>query len=1203
MKNVTKIVLTALVIGLLANVLAGQAWAQEARWQTLNQQVEQLYQQGRYAEAIPVAKEALRVAETTFGPNDPNTATSLDNLAVLYYVQGKYAEAEPLFIRALAIGEKTLGPDHLNVATNLYNLGALYNRQGKYAEAEPLYRRALAIQEKALGPDHPDVAYSLTDLAVLYYSQGKYAEAEPLFERGLPILEKALGRDHPEVATGQEMLARVYLEQGRYSEAESLYKGAQAIRKKTPGSDDYHLLFTRLWQWRKLMEQAVELFNGGRCNEAIPKAMEALWFAEVTFGADDSTAARILHFMGALYYTQGRYAEAEPFYKRALAIYEKALGREHPHVANSLNGLAKLYYFQVRYAEAEPFYKRALAIREKVLPPDHPGVAESLNNLAELHRAQGRYAEAEPLFKHALAIWQKALGREHSYVATGLNNLASLYYEQGRYAEAEPLFKSALAIWEKARGREHSDVATGLNNLANLYYEQGRYAEAEPLFKGTLAIREKVLPPDHPGVAESLNNLANLYYEQGRYAEAEPLLKRALAIRERVLPAEHPDVANSLNNLASLYYSRGRWVEADSLYKRALTIVEKALGPEHYTVAISLNNLAVVQVAVGRSAQALPLMIRCLAIDERTMDNVFPIASEREKFAFLNTVEGNYEVFLSLIEQELKTNSEAALVGLDATLRRKGIVLEALSRERQALASSSDPQVAQSAQQMQEVSSRLATLTLAGSGDKSPEAYRKSLAELEAEKERLENKLARLSGAYAAERQSRKADCQGVAQALPPGSALVEFVCPRMFNFKARGTEKKWGEYRYLAFVLPAGKAPKPLLVDLGSAEAIDNAVREFRHEVAQGMEASPQLGEAAVEQRLAGKSRRVYDLVFAPLKNALGGNKLLFLSPDGDLNLIPFGALQDESGRYLAENYQLNYLSSGRDLLRFQQPVEKGTETIIVADPDYNLSGEERVIEARSLLASNVQLASRGTARSNDLRAMIWERLPGSLREAEAVSRLLAGEKVRLLTGKEALEELFKGIQSPRRLHLATHGFFLDDEDKSEWLAAAEQSRGISGVTARPSLGAVKIENPLLRSGLVLAGANRLGKEEFPEGAEDGILTALEISGIPLWGTDLVVLSACETGVGETRRGEGVFGLRRAFQLAGARTVVMSLWSVPDAETQELMTDFYRRMKVGTGKAKALQEASLALMQARREKVGAAHPYFWAAFVCVGEP
>ena len=152
-------------------------------------------------------------------------------------------------------------------------------------------------------------------------------------------------------------------------------------------------------------------------------------------------------------------------------------------------------------------------------------------------------------------------------------------------------------------------------------------------------------------------------------------------------------------------------------------------------------------------------------------------------------------------------------------------------------------------------------------------------------------------------------------------------------------------------------------------------------------------------------------------------------------------------------------------------------------------------------------------------------------------------------------------------------------------------------------SLPPVTLENPLLRSGLVLAGANHLGEEEDIEGTEDGILTALEISGLPLWGTDLVVLSACETGVGAVRRGEGVFGLRRAFQLAGAKTVVMSLWSVSDIVTQELMVDFYRRIISGTGKAKAMQEASLALMRARREKEGAAHPFFWAAFVCVGEP
>jgi CHAT domain-containing protein len=240
---------------------------------------------------------------------------------------------------------------------------------------------------------------------------------------------------------------------------------------------------------------------------------------------------------------------------------------------------------------------------------------------------------------------------------------------------------------------------------------------------------------------------------------------------------------------------------------------------------------------------------------------------------------------------------------------------------------------------------------------------------------------------------------------------------------------------------------------------------------------------------------------------------------------------------------------------------------------------------------------------RSMDLKSASWSPLPETRREAETISRLLTKDETRTYLGQEALEEVFKALESPGVLHMATHGFFLEEEDKSELYEQEDDIRGIT-IMERPSLGSdLKIENPLLRSGLVLAGANRLAQEEMTESTEDGILTALEISGMNLWGTDLVVLSACETGVGETRRGEGVFGLRRAFQLAGAKTVVMSLWKVPDRETRELMEDFYKRLRKGEGKTQALQNAQLAMIESRKKKHGASHPFFWGAFVCVGDP
>jgi CHAT domain-containing protein/tetratricopeptide (TPR) repeat protein len=363
----------------------------------LDQQVEQLYQGGKYSEATDLAKHALVLAERQFGPDDAKVATALNNLARVYRAQGHYAEAEPAYRRALAIYEKALGPDHPNTAAALNNLAVLYYTQGRYAEAEPLLQRALAIIEKALGPEDPTVGNILDSLAQVHRAQGRYTEAEPLYKRALAIAEKSLGPDHPDVGTRLNNLAGLYYVQGRYAEAEPLLQRALAIGEKALGPE--------------------HLDVGTRFNN-----------------------------LAELYQTEGRYTEAEPPYKRALAIAEKSLGASHPVVAIRLNNLAGLYKNQGRYTEAEPLYKRALAIGEKALGPEHPDVATSLNNLAELYQAQGRYAEAEPLLQRALAIDEKALGPEHADFAGDLNNLAGLYFTQSDWARAADYWRRSTTV-------------------------------------------------------------------------------------------------------------------------------------------------------------------------------------------------------------------------------------------------------------------------------------------------------------------------------------------------------------------------------------------------------------------------------------------------------------------------------------------------------------------------------------------------------------------------------------------------------------------------------------------------------------------------------------------------------------------------------------------------------------------------------------
>ncbi|MFH1092201.1 MAG: CHAT domain-containing tetratricopeptide repeat protein [Pseudomonadota bacterium] len=817
--------------------------------------------------------------------------------------------------------------------------------------------------------------------------------------------------------------------------------------------------------------------------------------------------------------------------------------------------------------------------------------ANSLNDqMSQLYR-QGRYAEAITLAQEVLTIREKALGPEHPDVAESLNNLATLYQATGAYAQAEPLYQRALAIFEKALGPNHPDVAWSLNNLAAFYHATGAYTQAEPLYKRALAIREKILGPEHPDVALTLNNLAALYNDTGAYTQAEPLYKRALAIREKTLGPNHPDVALTLNNLATLYNDTGAYTQAEPLLERALTIWEKALGPNHPHVAASLNNLAVFLSARDQEKKALPLFLRAQGITEKLIDQVMGFTSEDRKTQFLAQNQTDFEAALNVVAFHLNQDQQVRREGLDLWLRRKGVILEAQKRYQEALFYTDNPEAVRLAQELAQVRARLSRQAFGGPGKEGLEAYRHDLAELDKEKERLEAELARFSQAFARRQMVKKADSRQVAAALPPDTVLLEFVQLGQFNFKAKGREPKWSAPHYLAFVLPAGQPDKIELTHLGEAKPIDEAIAAFK-------KAATDLNDT---RRLAAtdESRRLYDLVFAKIAPYLGASTEIFISPDGNLNLIPFEVLQGPDGKYLIEKYNFNYLASGRDLLSFGQLQGQAGKSILIGDPDFALTPSAKAIQLKRLGLK----AEEGGLRSTELRGLLFTPLPNTRLEIERVADILGKEHCALYLGDQALEEVLFQARSPRILHLSTHGFFLKDEDLARLVPGLDQ-RGfaVSPFSDRPQAPAVKFENPLLRSGLALAGANEaLTADRLT--ASDGLLTAEKVLGLKLIGTEVVVLSACSTGLGDVRNGEGVYGLRRAFVQAGTQGLVMSMWNVPDKETQELMVQFYRNLQAGLPRSQALRQAALKEMQIVRGRYGQAYPMFWGAFVFLGDP
>jgi tetratricopeptide (TPR) repeat protein len=1104
---------------------------------------------GKYDEALPYFEGALEIRERILGPDHPDVSQAITGLATIHNVKGEYSKAEPLYQRALAIREKSLGPEHPDVAQSNNILAALYAALGAYAKAEPLYLRALAIQEKSLGPEHPDVGVSLNGLANLYSALGDYAKAEPLHLRALAIREKSLGPEHPDVAVSLNNLANLYSDLGDYSKAEQLYLRALAIREKSLGPE----------------------------HPIIPG---------------------YLNNLAIIYSTLGDYAKAEQLYRRALAIREKSLGPEHPDVAASLNNLGSLYFKMGAYAKAEPLYRRALAIKEKSLGPEHPNVATSLNNLALLYRYNGDYAKAEPLYRRALAIREKSLGPEHPDVAGSLDNLALVYAALGDYAKAEPLHLRALATREKSLGPEHRDVADSLNNLAILYCKKGDYARAEPLQQRALAILEKALGVDHPEIAKPLNNLAALYRDLGDYGKAESFYQRTLAVREKALGPEHPFVAHSIEDLAVLYRDRGEYAKAEPLFRRALAIMENAAGPENPYVDTFLGDMAVLYAAKGDFAQAVTVQARANSAGERNLTINLTIGSERQKLAYLTLFSKQTDFTLWLHSRSLPHDPQALDLAFTTLLRRKGRGLDVMADTIGALRRRAAPEDQALFDQLAEARSQLAALTLQELGTGKPETYRARLTSLKDRVEELESALSVSSPDFRA--QAQPVTLAAVQSALPAGGALVEFA---VYTPRDPRNNKNELPPCYLAYLLTAQGRPK--WVDLGEAAPIDRAITAWRKALRDPRRADVKRLARVVDEK-------VMRPVLALAQSGLGVPRRLLIAPDGQLNLVPFAAFVDRQGHYLVERYSISYLISGRDLLRPPVPRPDNQDTVIVADPDYGAAGD--VIAARrqdvglppaSFGVWRIKLpgvASRNrdvglptglpqTAGSNhNLSQIYFPPLKGTADEARALKTIL--QQATVFTRGQATEAALKQLHSPGILHVATHGFFLQDQEIR--LVGARDLILDTVQSVEPSN--QPIENPLLRSGLALAGVNlRMGRADQ---GDDGVLTALEAAGLDLFGTKLVVLSACDTGVGEVKNGEGVFGLRRALSLAGSETQVMSLWPVSDLGARDLMTEYYRALERGEGRGDGLRRVQLEMLKRK----GRRHPFYWASFIQSGE-
>jgi CHAT domain-containing protein/Tfp pilus assembly protein PilF len=925
-----------------------------------------------------------------------------------------------------------------------------------------------------------------------------------------------------------------------------------------------------LHEARRQYYESLRLDASGKTDQALELAGRALETREKILGTEHADVAASLRGLGALHLVKNDPASAEAFFRRAAEATAKASGADSLDYADVLQGLGRARSARGDRAQAEQLHQRALSVREKAAGPDSLAASYSLHYLAALYRAANDLPKAERTFLRAQAIREKLLGADHPEMAPVFNDLGLLYYGAGDYRSAEPLLLRALALREKAFGPDHTHVGVTLNNLGLLEWKKGDYEKAEAYHLRALSIFEKNTGPESDRVAGSLHNLGIIHKEAGKdYARAEEFYRRALTISEKIYGEYNSITGDAVHSLGILYQAMGDNDRAEKSYLRALAIREGTNGPNnHYTILV-LRSLAKLYAAKDDIGRATEYQSRISAIEEKVIPLNMTIGSERQKATYFTQLQKPDRV-ISLHVNLAGGDRAARDLAITTVLQRKGRVLDALSENLSALRRRFGAQDRVLLDDLTEISARLARLVLNKPQKMSAEEHQSRIKTLEGEREKLEAEIGRRSAGFY--EGSRPVTLAAVRAALPEGAALAEFAVYRPFDWKAAEAKAGYGEPRYVAYVIRGrGEAGWR---ELGPAKEIDAAVGAWRRALR-----DPKRKDA---RRLA---RALDERLMRPVRALVGDATQLLVSPDGELNLIPFEALVDEQGRHLIERYSVTYLTSGRDLLRRRAARAGGGRPWVVADPAFGDPGSDQLAGAARPAARRDARRSVTAARS--LAETYFAPLGGTAQEAQAIRSLFPDAT--LLTGAGATEAALKRAEAPSVLHLATHGFFLQD--------APAAGRAQAAARAASANAAAGIENPLLRSGLALAGANRRGEAAGGAG-EDGILTALEASGLNLWGTKLVVLSACDTGLGEVRSGEGVYGLRRAFALAGAESLVMTLWPVSDHATRRLMAQYYKNLKGGMGRGEALRQVRLDMLKRDPQL----HPFYWANFIQSGE-
>lgn len=1126
---------------------------------------------GRLTEAEVLYKECIAIVQKSKDDFQEEYPTLHANLGHFYLQQNKLDEAEKFMLLSIV-------PSDESYATHLNNLGKVYERKKEFGKALGAYQTSLKHLEETKQDTSVTYRMVMYNAAALYSRNGKYMQE-------INLLKNTLKKNNNQDLRLLNELGIAFERTGKYASADSVYSIVMRRPENDPTFSSHEHIRSiagraEVWRIQGKLKEAENLLlaaikrvqkDSVRANESLPilthnlaylyKTMGQYGKAEVlsqqalahhqTIHGKDIEYASMVKNQGSLYMDMIQYEKAESFIKEAMVIERKELGENSDAYSTSLNQLGLVYFYQGSYNESKKCIEQSLAIKEAILGKYHEHFANGLINMANVLMEEGHFEQAEPLYRQAERIYKNAAGTETKNYANSLHALAKVKSSIGLFSDARQLLVQALSIQQRVLGIEHPDYANALNSLGMLYATTYQYERADSAYTISLQLRKKIGGEKSYAYAQSLNNVAELYLFTGRHKEAGEMYETCLSIAVNTVGKNHPDYATYLNNIGQAKVKSEKYGEAQAYFEKTIDLREELFGRTHLLTLEAKSNLLVALDAQGKLKEAENIY---QFLNEQYLDFVykkFAYLTEKEKTTFYSTINYHFEAFQSFALRRRSENPAILGEMFDVQLATKALLLNSSRKVKESVMVSGDD--------------KLQALYNDWLGKREYLAKSYSLSEheivtrginiktLEAEADSLERQLSVQSPLFSNAYRHDKITWKDIRKQLKPGEAAVE-MC-RFYLF-----DKAWIDSLQYAALIITNKSSAPEVVVFSDGKNMETRFLRYY--------------KTAIKAKVADTESwsNYWSAMYTQLKEI----EKVYFAPDGVYNEINLNTLLDSAGVYVADQLSVHVLTSTKEIVAAkQQQSAFSKKAMLMGRPTYKTKMKENS-------TGNDRSGATLSRTSRWLAGASFADLPGTQKEVEEIAAILKKSTVvEMYLGDEAREETIKKVSDAGIVHIATHGFFISEQG-NEFEKYTKNEDGFS--------------NPMLRSGIVLAGVESLRNTENQESNDDGILTAMEVCNLRLENTDLVVMSACETGLGEIRYGEGVYGLQRAFRIAGTKAMIMSLWKVDDEATQEMMVHFYKYWIKYADKRKAFEEAQVEI----RTKYQ--YPFYWGAFVLLGE-